>query len=256
MSVGCRPVPMLKWIKADLHVHTILSACADLDMSPREIINTAKLLGIGLLAITDHHAIDNVAACREAAKGIGITVLFGMEVQTREEVHLVCLFPSEGLAVSFAALVAQHLPLNLSLGAGEIQAVVTASDQVVRFDQRKLLASLDLSLEDVCCAVARHQGLTIAAHVDRPQYSLLGNLGFVPPELPVAALETISDAAALHKKHPSTVGYPLLRSSDAHSLPMLNKEKYTYFYVAEDVTLSEIRMALKGEGGRKVRIEN
>ncbi len=257
MSVGCSPVPMLKWIKADLHIHTVLSACADLDMSPREIINTAKLLGIGLLAITDHHAIDNVAACREVAKGTGITVLFGMEVQTREEVHLVCLFPSEDLADSFAALVAQHLPSNwLSLGAGEIQAVVTANDQVVRLDQRKLLASLDLSVEDVCGAVARHQGLTIAAHVDRPQYSLLANLGFVPPELPVAALETISDAAALHKKHPSTVGYPLLCSSDAHCLPMLNKEKYTYFYVAEDVTLSEIRMALKGEGGRKVRIEN
>ncbi|MBT9174256.1 MAG: hypothetical protein DDT21_02668 [Syntrophomonadaceae bacterium] len=98
--------------------------------------------------------------------------------------------------------------------------------------------------------------MTIVAHVDRPQYSLLGNLGFIPPELPVAALETISDAAALHRKHPSTVGYPLLCSSDAHSLPMLCKEKYTYFYVAEEITLSEISMALRGEGGRRVWIKN
>ena len=226
-------------------------------MSPRDIIHTAKLLGIRLLGITDHHAIDNVSACREAAKGTGITVLYGMEVQTREEVHLVCLFPSGCLAVSFADLVDQHLPSSrLSTCTGEIQAVVTAHDQVVRFDQRKLLASLDLSAEEVCCAVARHRGLTIAAHVDRPQYSLLGNLGFVPPELSVAALETISDAATLHKKHPSTIGYPLVCSSDAHSLSALNKEKYTYFYVAEEVTLSEISLALRGEGGRKVRIEN
>ncbi|MBS4008887.1 MAG: PHP domain-containing protein [Clostridium sp.] len=247
---------MLRWIKADLHVHTVLSACAELDMSPREIINTAKLLGINLLAVTDHHAIDNVVACQEAARGTGITVLFGMEVQTREEVHLLCLFPNEFLANSFAALVDQHLPRSmLSLHTGEVQAVVNASDQVVRFEQRKLLASLDLSVEDVCNAVARHQGLSIAAHVDRPQYSLLGNLGFIPPGLPVAALETISDAAELHRKHPSTVGYPLLCSSDAHSLPMLYKEKYTYFYVAEDVTLSEISMALKGEGGRRVCIK-
>ncbi|MBS3899172.1 MAG: PHP domain-containing protein [Dethiobacter sp.] len=248
---------MLKWIKADLHVHTVLSACADLDMSPREIINTAKLLGINLLAVTDHHAIDNVAACREAADGTGITVLFGMEVQTREEVHLVCLFPSEGSAVSFAALVDQHLPPSLLSGnTGEIQAVVTASDQVVRFEQRKLLASLDLSVEAVCCAVAGLQGLSIAAHVDRPQYSLLGNLGFIPPQLPVAALETSSAAAALHRKHPSTVGYPLLCSSDAHCLPMLCQEKYTYFFVAEDVNLSEISMALRGESGRKVCIKS
>ena len=248
---------MLKWIKADLHVHTVLSACAELDMSPRDIIHTAKLLGIKLLAITDHHAIDNVAACRETAKGTGITVLFGMEVQTQEEVHLICLFPNEGLAASFAALVDQHLQSGLlSPLAGEIQAVVNAYDQVVRFEQRKLLASLNLSVEGVCCAVNRYQGLTIAAHIDRPQYSLLGNLGFVPPKSPFAALETSLDAAALYKKHPSTLGYPLVCSSDAHSLPALNKDKYTYFYVAEEVTLAEISLALRGEGGRKVRIEN
>lgn len=247
---------MLTWIKADLHVHTVLSACADLDMSPRDIIRTAAKLGIRLLAITDHHAIDNVAACREAARGTGITVLYGVEVQTREEVHLVCLLPDKNRAESFATLIDRHLPPGrLDSCSGSFQAVVTAQDNVVRLDPRKLLASLDLSVDEICRAVAEHDGLPIAAHIDRPHYSLLGNLGFIPPNLPLAALETATEASLLVKKHPSTAGYPVIVSSDAHSLAMLAKEKYTYFYLAEDVTLSEIGKALRGECGRKVRLD-
>lgn len=247
---------MLNWIKADLHVHTVLSSCAELDMSPREIIRTAASLGIRLLAITDHHAIDNVDACREAAKGTNITVLYGIEVQTCEEVHLVCLLPDGKTAASFAGLIDRHLPWGyLTPGSGEFQAVVNADDSIVRLDQRKLPASVDLSAEEVCRAVRRHEGLVIAAHLDRPHFSLLGNLGFVPPGLPVDALETATAACLLHKKHPSTAGYPLVVSSDAHSLTMLDKKTYTYFYVAEEVTLTEIRKALRGEDGRTVRID-
>ena len=246
---------MLKWIKADLHIHTVLSACAELDMSPRDIICRAAKLGIRLVAITDHHAIDNVVACQEAAKNTGITVLFGMEVQTREEVHLVCLLPDENRATSFAAFIDLHLPPGqLDANSGNVQAVVTADDNVLRLDQRKLLASLDLSVEEICNTVNQYEGLVIAAHIDRAHFSLLGNLGFIPPNLPVAALETATEASLLLERHPSTLGYPMIVSSDAHSLAMLDKERYTYFYMAEDVSLTEIKKALKGECGRKVRI--
>ena len=247
---------MLKWIKADLHVHTVLSACAELDMSPRDIIAQAAALDIGLLAITDHHAIDNVIGCQKAAIGTGITVLYGMEVQTREEVHLVCLLPDANRAKTFSSFIDSHLPAGrLETDSGSVQAIVTADDKVVRLDQRKLLASLDLSVEDVCRIVQEHDGLVIAAHIDRAHFSLLGNLGFIPPGLQVAALETATEPTLLFTKHPSTVGYPIIASSDAHCLEMLDKEKYTYFYINEEVTLSEIRRALRGESGRKIRID-
>jgi PHP family Zn ribbon phosphoesterase len=247
---------MLKWIKADLHIHTVLSACAELNMSPRDIIAQAAAMHIGLLAITDHHALDNVIACQEAARGTGITVLYGMEVQTREEVHLICLLPDAKRATSFASFIDSHLPASqLEADSGSLQAVVTADDRVVRLDQRNLLASLDLSVEDVCQRVQQHEGLVIAAHIDRPHFSLLGNLGFIPPGLQVAALETTTEPALLYAQHRSTVGYPIIVSSDAHCLAMLEKDKYTYFYISEEVTLSEISRALKGESGRKFKID-
>ena len=79
---------------ADLHVHTVLSPCAEIEMIPPLIVHRALQAGLALIAVTDHNSAENVAAVIEAAEGTGLTVLPGMEVQTREEVHLTCLFDS------------------------------------------------------------------------------------------------------------------------------------------------------------------
>ena len=83
---------MMRWLRADLHVHTLLSPCAAIEMTPRNIIRHAVAAGVDILAVTDHNSGDNVAAALRAAAGTGVTVLPGMEVQTREEVHLLTLF--------------------------------------------------------------------------------------------------------------------------------------------------------------------
>ena len=90
----------MKKFRADLHVHTVLSPCAEVEMIPPLIVQEALERNINIIAITDHNASANVPAVQKAALGSSLKVLAGMEVQSREDVHLLCLFENyETLAI-------------------------------------------------------------------------------------------------------------------------------------------------------------
>ena len=97
-------------IRAELHVHTVLSPCAEVEMIPPLIVREALERGISLIAITDHNASSNVSAVQKAAVGSGLTVMPGMEVQTREEVHILCLFDTLEQMSAWQASVDRFLP--------------------------------------------------------------------------------------------------------------------------------------------------
>lgn len=190
-------------------------------MIPPLIVRRALALGLGLIAITDHNAAANCAAVVQAAAGTGLMVLPGMEVQTREEIHVLCLFDTVEQALTWQGTVFDHLPdqpnLEEVFGA---QYVVDAAGDYVRTEARLLLASTDLALEDVVHRVHALGGMAAPAHIDRPSFSLLANLGFVPPHLTVPALEIFrfTDPPELLAQHPDLAPWPLFRSGDAHRL--------------------------------------
>ena len=173
----------MRWFRADLHVHTLLSPCAAVEMTPRNIVRHAQAAGVDIVAITDHNAGDNVAATMRAAAGTPITVLPGMEVQTREEVHLLALFEKMRDFMKWCAFIERHRSTlrndEKKLGA---QFVVDEEDELIRTEESMLLASTDLSVDEVTAGVAAIGGMTIAAHVDRPSFSILSQLGFIPPD--------------------------------------------------------------------------
>lgn len=206
---------------ADLHVHTVLSPCAEVEMIPPLIVRHALASGLGLIAVTDHNAAANCASVLQAAAGTDLVVLPGMEVQTSEEVHVLCLFDTLEQALTWQGTVFDHLPDLLNpedmLGA---QFVVDVEGDYVRTEPRLLLTSTDLALNEVIRRVRALGGLAIPAHIDRPSFSLLANLGFVPPDLAVPALEIfrLTDPAALVAQHPYLAAWPLIRGGDAHRL--------------------------------------
>lgn len=190
-------------------------------MIPPLIVRRAQELGLGLIAITDHNAAANCAAVVQAAAGTGLTVWSGLEVQTAEDVHVLCLFDTVEQALTWQGIVFDHLPQRANpeetLGA---QYVVDATGDYVRTEARLLAASTDLSLEAVVTRVAGLGGAAIPAHIDRPSFSVLANLGFVPPGLAAPALEIfrLTDPAALLAQQPALAAWPLIRSGDAHQL--------------------------------------
>lgn len=250
-------MPLLNRYRADLHIHTVLSPCAELDMGPVNIVRAARRLGTGIIAIADHHSTANVPAVMEYAGGGPPLVIPGIEVQTREEVHLLCLFSGLPAADDFAALIREHLPpvRNRPDLFGE-QVVVNAAEEILYFEEMLLAGSVEMTAEDVAREVIARDGLLIPSHVDRPSYSLLANLGFLPPGLAVHALEIARPElmGKLWDAHPGLREMPFITSSDAHFLSQMDTEYVTVFDLAEP-SFSEIKLALDGKAGRKVAIE-
>jgi hypothetical protein len=241
-------------VLADLHIHTVLSPCAEVEMIPPLIVRRAQELGLGLIAITDHNACDNASAVQEAARGSGVTVLPGLELQTREEVHILCLFFSSQSCRQWHDHVQALLP-DLPNDEDHFgpQFVVDATGEWARTEERLLAASADLTVEEAVQGVHSLGGLAIAAHVDRPSYSLISNLGFIPQNFRADALEVTPRfvPSTGYAKWPQLADWPLVVSSDAHRL--CEMQRRTLFRIA-DPKGSDLPMALRGEGGRSARV--
>ncbi len=240
---------------ADLHIHTVLSPCAEVEMIPPLIVKRALELGLDLIAITDHNASANAGAVVEAAAGTGLTVWPGMELQTREEVHLLCLFDNLDSSERWQDEVARALPprQNREEYFGP-QFVVNADGGWVRNETQLLATSAEMGLEEAVDRVHQLGGLAIPAHVDRPSFSLLINLGFIPSGVALDALEVSSrflppDGGG---KWPFLRGWSLLVNGDAHRL---NEVRRQTCFRANGPSLQEVELALKGRSGRSVWVE-
>jgi len=240
--------------RADLHVHTVLSPCASRDMLPPQIVAHTLALGLRIIAVTDHNASANARAVQEAAAGTPLTILPGMELQTAEEVHLLCLFATVEQLSAWQAEVDARMPRQENQpDAFGPQVVVDAAGAVVRSERRLLATSVALGLEEAAWMVRERGGLAIPAHVDRPVNSLSAMLGFPPPGLVVDALEISAHTTpeAARRRLPWLTGYPLVQGGDVHHLEGFRAS--TVFRLAAP-TLAEIRLALKGAWGRSCSI--
>jgi len=246
---------MLKPFLADLHVHTVLSGCAEVEMTPPLILQQAKRLGLSLIAITDHNSCHNAEAVMEASVGTGIHVLPGMELQSKEEVHLLCLFDAVRQCQEWQEEVFQRLPATGNreeiFGA---QFVVNAAGEWVRTEERFLAGAADMVLEEAVARVHALGGMVIPAHVDRPSFSLLSNLGWVPESLQAQALEVTPQfvPGIGFQKWPQLKAWCLIVNGDAHRLQEMQNR--TLFKIDAPV-VQEIDLALQGEQGRRVVVE-
>lgn len=245
----------MKKYRADLHVHTVLSPCAEVEMIPPLIVQTALEHQIDLIAITDHNASANVSAMQKAAAGSGLTVLPGMEVQSREDVHLLALFETLDALGAWQTQVDKSLPdlPNRPDFFGE-QFVVDEAGEFVRSEPRLLSTSLRLSIDEIFERVHALGGIVIPAHVERMIFGLFPTLGLISEKWQLLALE-ISRHTTPEKvaaTFPAVQKYPLIQSGDVHHLTSFLG---TTIFTLEAPTLLEIRMAFNHIDGREVCIE-
>jgi 3',5'-nucleoside bisphosphate phosphatase len=238
---------------ADLHVHTVLSPCADYRMVPDLIVGRALERGLDLLGVVDHNSAENAAAMVVAAEGSGVSILPGMEVETREGVHLLTLFDRVDWLMRWQETVYNHLPPreNDERVFGT-QLVVDPEGNLVDVNRRLLLTAVDLSLEEVIEQTQGNGGLCMPAHVDRPANGLLSVLGLLPEGFRTPALEISPryDVDEALKQFPQLAGHALIRSSDAHTLEDIGKA-VTILWM-ERVSVAEFVLACQGDLGRRV----
>lgn len=205
----------------DLHLHSCLSPCADDDMTPNNIVNMALLLGYDMIAVTDHNSCRNIPAAVRAGEANGLTVVPGMELCTAEEAHVICLFPTVEAAIGFDRFVSERMPpvKNRPEIFGR-QTVMDENDNVTGREDILLLNAAAIGVNSVRETVRRFGGTAFPAHVDRSAYSVLANLGGIPPEAGFTAAEISAkgDVPALLKQHRELAEMTLLFNSDAHTL--------------------------------------
>ncbi|OHB86307.1 MAG: hypothetical protein A2V98_12940, partial [Planctomycetes bacterium RBG_16_64_12] len=216
-------------------------------MLPTAIVKQAKALGLDMIAICDHNSAENVAAVAEAGRRESISVIPGMEITSREEVHVLGLFKTENELMDMQAVVHGSLPGENNEQAFGPQTVVDQWDRVVGVNRKLLIGATGLTLEEVVAAIHDFGGLAIASHIDRPGFGLIGQLGFVPEGLMLDAVEVSPRAAMRRWKD-----FPVVTSSDAHRLEDIGKS-FTRFFV-EEASMEEIAKALGGEDGRRVSL--
>ena len=233
--------------RVDLHVHTCLSPCADNGMVPTRIVARALEQGLAAIGICDHNSAGNVAAVREAAGGRSLKVLGGMEITTSEEAHILALFDEpEGLRRLESLVQAGLEGLNDPEAWGD-QILVDARDQPVGIEERLLAGASALSAERTVREIRALGGLAIASHVDRPAFSLAQQLGFIPPELPLDAVELSFHFRGDQAPY-RALGFPLVSFSDAHFPEDIGRSR-TAFRVAEP-SVAELRQALRAGGAQ------
>ncbi|NLK87042.1 MAG: PHP domain-containing protein [Clostridiaceae bacterium] len=205
----------------DLHIHSAASPCADKDMTPNNIVNMALVKGLDAIAVTDHNTGANLKAVALCAKKAGLVFIPGIEVETSEEVHVVCLLPDLDRALELHTIVQNALPdiMNRTDIFGS-QLIIDENDMTIGQEQRMLLTATNLSIDDISAVVRRLGGAVIPAHVDRTSYSIISNLGFIPQELGFRYLEISRscDKYGYRASHPELDRYRLIQSSDAHYL--------------------------------------
>ena len=200
----------------DFHIHSALSPCADEDMTPNNIVNMARLKGLSMIAVTDHNSCGNLRAVMQVAANDPL-VLPGIEIETAEEVHILGYFPSLEQAEAMEKVVKEHLPFipNRPEIFGR-QLYMDADDTVTGEEEGLLVTATTLGVADVFSMVQNLGGVAVPAHIDRGSYSILSNLGFLPPELAIRTVEiTAKNRARLEERYKSLT---ILTSSDAHYL--------------------------------------
>lgn len=246
----------MKKYRADLHTHTVLSPCGDLEMSPVNIVRIAKERGIDILGITDHNSTLHAPLIKELAAKEGIMVLMGAEVTTKEEAHCLCFFENEESLSEFQKYLDEHLP-KISNDADKFgyQVVVNEDEEIIDEIECLLISGLNQSIEEIERKVHDLNGLFIPAHINKMMNSIISQLGFLPPDLNVDALELshhISKEEFL-KKNKYLSKYNFIKSSDAHYVENIGNT-WTNFYL-EELSFEEVRKALRSEEGRKIEID-
>lgn len=232
----------------DLHIHSCLSPCGDDEMTPSNIIGMAKVLGLDVVALTDHNTCKNCPAFEAAAKEYGIIPIFGMELTTSEEVHVLCYFETLDAALAFDRFIFEHLPdveNNVSFFGNQL--LYDTNDNINGHIDKLLISATDISFDEVYDLLKEYDGIMVPAHINKSTTSLLANLGFIPPDskFKTVEIQAKDNKEELIKKYPYLESCRFITDSDAHALHIINEP--VNFMHPNSTNVKDILRYLKNE---------
>ena len=241
---------------ADLHIHSALSPCAENKMTPEEIVKRIKSLGIDIFSITDHNSVSNYSAFSKTAKENDILLIPGIELQTSEEIHLLGYFPNGDKLNDFHSNIVRPgiMPgmKNDPKRFGN-QIKIDASGEIIGEEEAMLSMPLIHSIDELVDSIHGYSGLAVAAHIDRG-FSLISHLGYIPPTLPIDAVEIwdLCKMEELQARYLKDSPMKIISSTDSHHLHMMKPPKMKFWI--KDKNISSCLDSIKGEGVGRLSI--
>ncbi|SDC70224.1 PHP domain-containing protein [Williamwhitmania taraxaci] len=247
----------MRLFKADLHLHSVLSPCGSLEMSPGTIVSRAKEVGLDIIAVTDHNTTLHCQLTQEIASEAGIALFFGAEITTKEEAHCLTYFPDYKSLSAFQQIVEKHYPVGLVNDPAIFgyQVVLDRDENIIQEVEVPLISSLTIGINELERIVHELGGLFIPAHINKTKFSVISQLGFLPPDLLVDGVEISrhTSKANFLKKNAYLSKYTFIQNSDAH-LPEGIGEVFTVLQM-EEPTFNEFKLALQSKEGRNVLVD-
>ncbi len=240
-------------LKADLHLHSVLSPCGDLLMTPAEIVRTAAEKGIEVLALTDHNSAENAAVFKHHCEKHNLKFIPAMETESKEEIHILCYFPDLKSLFEWQEIIYNKLPEQENDEDFFGPQIKCDYNDDYQSKVKKLLAgAVELSLEQCINQVKNLGGVVVPSHLDR-KHSIISQLGFIPPELDLVTAEISknTDPASILKKFPYLKKLQFMQNSDSHYL----KEIRAYQrLIVEEFSFAEFKKAVQRKEGRKIEL--
>ena len=179
--------------------------------------------GYKIAALTDHNSSGNCPAFLKACEHYGILGIPGMELNTSEEVHVICLFETLDQSMAFSELVYSKLPdiKNRKELFGN-QFYADENGNVLGEEEKLLISASNIGIYQVCGLAEEYGGIAYPAHIDRTSNSLLNNLGLWDPDMGFALAElSLSCPEGFTEKRKDLHGVRTIRCSDSHRIEQI-----------------------------------
>ena len=234
---------------SDLHIHSALSPCGDDEMTPNNIVNMAHIKGLNVISVTDHNSMENVKVITKLGKERDILVVPGMEVTTKEEVHVLCYFRTIEEGLKFQEIIYKGLPqIKNKEDIFGRQLIIDKDDNIVDKISILLINATIYSLKEINKLVKRYKGVMVPAHIDKKSYGILTTLGFIPKDLNITSLEVTKKCDLNKLKHfVDLERYNIIVDSDAHYLSDISEPDF--FINLRDKNIDAVIEFLSNIGG-------
>jgi len=190
-------------------------------MSPQLILEQAVQKKLNLISITDHNTVQHSILACKLSEDMPIRVLPGVELTSREEVHLLAYFPNIEALLKIGKEIGNYLPKrkNNSQIFG-YQLYYDLKGEIVGIDDVLRQVALDIGLDNLIDFIHSIEGIAVPAHIDKDRFSLLSQLGFLDQGADYDAVEVskFKWRKEEFKLGDTWDGFPVIAGSDSHGV--------------------------------------
>lgn len=202
-------------------------------MSPHNILKKAEQSGLNLISITDHNTVAHSILINRIKKESPVNVIFGVELTTKEEIHLLGYFPDEFSIKEMEKKIIDYLPkMKNRASFFGYQLIYDQKGEIAEIDHLLRQNALQLNMDELVKYIHELGGIAVPAHINREHCSIKSQIGFLDPKSDFDAVE-LSRLEWKNKKHKVgdlLEGFPVISGSDSHFLEDIG----TFYIEVED----------------------